>query len=258
MKKLTVEDIHNVINIVERPSNILNVIQEENIITISAAGVTGKSGTSGTSGIAGTSGISGIDGTSGTSGLLLLSGSTVNGIITLSEFSESIANVNSNLLFDGNTLSVFGNIDIRTTSDMDGIIINDSTIKFSNDNLVVGIITSSNEGMLINGTLFGDSYVSGNFQGLGDGLFFNRVGTNTKNNSVMIIGNYYSDDELTEYDFKQTTIFKNGNIIVSGSIEIAESGYLLLNPVDSSLITEDSVGGMYYSTDGFYYLLSPI
>jgi hypothetical protein len=75
-------------------------------------GSSGTSGTSGTSGAgsSGTSGVSGTNGTSGSSGFLNLSGTTDNGIITWNN-PLSFGNVESNLTFDGSTLSVTGNIE---------------------------------------------------------------------------------------------------------------------------------------------------
>jgi hypothetical protein len=93
----------------------------------------------------------------------------------------------------------------------------------------------------------GPLVVSGDLFADGDNIFFTRVGTNEPNDSVMVIGNYYDD-----YIHKQTTVFENGNIIVSGSIEIAEDGYLILAP--QSTPPQIPSGGLYYSTDGYYYL----
>ena len=79
------------------------------------SGTSGVSGTSGTSGLSGTSGTSGLSGTSGssgssgTSGLLSLTGTTNNGIITLNGSAPN-GTVQSNLTFNGTTLSVTGSI----------------------------------------------------------------------------------------------------------------------------------------------------
>ena len=73
--------------------------------TNGTSGSSGIDGTSGSSGSDGTSGSSGIDGTSGSSGLLLLTGDTNNGIITLNGTAPN-AIVNSGLTFDGNVLSL--------------------------------------------------------------------------------------------------------------------------------------------------------
>jgi hypothetical protein len=93
----------------------------------------------------------------------------------------------------------------------------------------------------------GPLVVNGDLTASGDSIFFTRVGTNEPNDSVMVIGNYYDD-----YIYRQTTVFQNGNVIVSGSIEIAEDGYLILAP--QSIPPPIPSGGLYYSTDGYYYL----
>jgi hypothetical protein len=73
-----------------------------------SSGSSGTSGSSGSSGESGSSGTSGSSGSSGTSGLLLLTGTTNNGIITL-DGSAPNATVESNLTFDGNTLRANAN-----------------------------------------------------------------------------------------------------------------------------------------------------
>jgi hypothetical protein len=172
------------------------------------------------------------------------------------DFSGSV-NITDDLTVSG-SIFVSGGLILNGEFESDDISIFESTIEFTNGDAVVGIITASNDGLIINGTLFGDTFISGNFTGLGDNIFFTRVGTNIPTESVMLIGNYYEDDLVDEYNFKQTTIFKNGNIIVSGSIEIAEDGYLLLNELTTPPPVNGDKGGLYYSTDGFYYLLSAI
>jgi len=73
------------------------------------SGTTGSSGSSGINGTSGSSGSSGVAGTSGSSGLLLLTGTTNNGIITLNGTVPS-GSVESNLTFDGSVLMVTGSI----------------------------------------------------------------------------------------------------------------------------------------------------
>ncbi len=91
-------------------------------------GNTGTSGTSGTGGTSGTSGINGLPGsngtagTSGTSGLLVLSGTTNNGVITLNG-SQPNGSVESNLTFDGttNTLTLTGSLVLNTATASSGV-----------------------------------------------------------------------------------------------------------------------------------------
>jgi hypothetical protein len=135
-----------------------------------------------------------------------------------------------------------------------GLVINDisiteSFIQFTNDNEIVGIITASSDGLLINGTLFGDNLIIGNYSGSGDNIFFNRVGTNESTDSVMVIGNYFN-----EYENKQTTIFPNAELIISGSVELTNGGYIILNPLITPPSITENKGGIYYSIDGCYYL----
>jgi hypothetical protein len=78
------------------------------------SGLTGSSGTSGTSAPGITSGTSGSNGSSGTSGALSLVGTTENGVITYNNVPPTSV-VESNLTFDGTTLSVTGNVTISTS-----------------------------------------------------------------------------------------------------------------------------------------------
>jgi hypothetical protein len=69
----------------------------------------GSSGTSGTSGSSGISGTNGTSGTSGTSGLLLLTGTTDNGVITYVN-ATGFGQVESSFKFDSSKLEVTGSV----------------------------------------------------------------------------------------------------------------------------------------------------
>jgi hypothetical protein len=175
------------------------------------------------------------------SGSLLVSQSFI-----LGSSAEDINQISSSIEMTGSMI-LSGELNIGDIS------IYPSVIQFTNNGDIVGSITASSDGLIINGTLFTDSYVIGNYSGSGDNLFFTRVGTNEPNDSIMIIGNYYND-----YENKQTTVFQNGDVIVSGSVEITNNGYLILNPLNTPPTIDNNKGGLYYSTDGYYYLISPI
>lgn len=74
----------------------------------------------------------------------------------------------------------------------------------------------------------------------GSELIFNKLSTSQSSDSQLIIGNSYDN-----YSNKQTTIFKNGNVILSGS--------MVLQP--QSVTPSPVSGGVYYSTDGYFYLV---
>jgi hypothetical protein len=84
----------------------------------SAPGIT--SGTSGSGGSSGTTGTSGTtppgftSGTSGTNGGLITSGTTENGVFTWQN-TPAVGIVESNLTFDGSTLTVTGNVIVTTS-----------------------------------------------------------------------------------------------------------------------------------------------
>jgi len=73
----------------------------------------------------------------------------------------------------------------------------------------------------------------------GSELIFTKLSTSQNSDSQLVIGNSYGN-----YSYKQTTIFKNSDVIISGS--------MVLQP-QSSTPTAVS-GGIYFSTDGYFYL----
>ncbi len=72
----------------------------------------------------------------------------------------------------------------------------------------------------------------------GSELIFNKLSTSQSSNSQLVIGNSFDD-----YSNKQTTIFKNGDVILSGS--------LILEAKDSPSAI---AGGLIYSSSNEFYL----
>lgn len=72
----------------------------------------------------------------------------------------------------------------------------------------------------------------------GSELIFNKLSTSQSSNSQLVIGNSFGD-----YSNKQTTIFKNGDVILSGS--------LILEAKDSPSAI---AGGLIYSSSNEFYL----
>lgn len=98
----------------------------------------------------------------------------------------------------------------------------------------------------LKGDLLVNGLISGNFYGNGDNLWFTRLGTSQSADSNLVIGNYFNN-----YAFKQTTTFKNAEVIVSGNFTIADNGVLILEP--KSVAPTPITGGIYYQlNDGFY------
>jgi hypothetical protein len=73
----------------------------------------------------------------------------------------------------------------------------------------------------------------------GSELIFAKLSTSQSVASQLVIGNSYNN-----YANKQTTIFKNGDVILSGS--------MVLQPQLSAPMAVS--GGIYFSTDGYFYL----
>ena len=73
----------------------------------------------------------------------------------------------------------------------------------------------------------------------GSELIFTKLSTSQSSDSQLIIGNSFGN-----YSNKQTTIFKNGDVILSGS--------MVLQPQNTPPTAVS--GGIYFSTDGYFYL----
>jgi hypothetical protein len=97
------------------------------------------------------------------------------------------------------------------------------------------------KGLLVSGSITADSYY-----GDGSGLSFTRMGTSSSLDSVFIIGNQYND-----YQNKQTTVFQNAEVIISGSVTIGNDGVLILSPITTPPTVVS--GAIYFSTSGEFY-----
>jgi hypothetical protein len=88
---------------------------------------------------------------------------------------------------------------------------------------------------------------TGSFVGDGSALTFTTLNTSQSSDSQLLIGNKYNN-----YQYKQTTIFKNGDVIISGSTTITEDGVLVLKP--RSTPSASVAGTIFYSSSGELYL----
>lgn len=88
---------------------------------------------------------------------------------------------------------------------------------------------------------------TGSFFGTGSDLVFSTIGTNQPSNSVLVIGNRYNN-----YEYIQETIFQNSNVTVSGSVNIAPEGLLILYPRSSP--EQFITGGLFFSSSGDFYV----
>jgi len=88
---------------------------------------------------------------------------------------------------------------------------------------------------------------TGSFVGDGSELTFTTLNTSQSSDSQLLIGNKYNN-----YQYKQTTIFKNGDVIISGSTTITEDGVLVLKP--RSTPSSSVAGTIFYSSSGELYL----
>jgi len=81
--------------------------------------------------------------------------------------------------------------------------------------------------------------VAASFNGDGSNLFFTTLNTSESSDSTLLVGNIYG----TPYENKQTTVFKNGDIVLSGS--------LYLEP--QSITPTAIAGGLFFSaSNGLY------
>lgn len=175
--------------------------------TSGTSGTSATSGTSGTSGIdgtSGTSGTSGTTGTSGTSGLLSLTGTTDNGIITLNGSAPN-GTVESNLTFDGNILSVYGDLVVTGSFTVSG-----TSSVINTQNLYV-----QDPIILLAGTQTGTPT-------LDSGLFINRGGSQTQS--------FFWDESNDEFALAST----NDPSTVIGNVNISNYSDLRLNRITAS------------------------
>lgn len=88
---------------------------------------------------------------------------------------------------------------------------------------------------------------TGSFTGDGSNLTFETLNTNKNTDNVLVIGNIYNN-----YSNKQTTVFRNGDVVVSGSVTVSDVGILLLTPRDTP--NTHISGAIFYSSSGELYL----
>lgn len=107
---------------------------------------------------------------------------------------------------------------------------------------VVTTNSSTSGSLVINGNIFATTYT-----GDGSNLIFTRLNTSQSANSLLIVGNEYNN-----YENRQTTEFRNGDVIVSGSVTIADDGILILKAIDTT--PTPISGGVYFSTEGSFFI----
>jgi len=112
-----------------------------------------------------------------------------------------------------------------------------------------GSITSASyatNALFVLNSSFSGSF-TGSFTGDGSDLTFIAINTSQSSDNQLLIGNKHNN-----YQYRQTTIFKNGDIVVSGSATITEEGVLILKPrgTPNSLIP----GTMFFSSSGDLFL----
>lgn len=89
--------------------------------------------------------------------------------------------------------------------------------------------------LIVNGPIIASS-----FSGDGSNLFFTTLNTSESSDSTLLVGNIYG----TSYENKQTTVFKNGDIVLSGS--------LYLEP--QSITPNAIAGGLFFSASNDLYV----
>jgi hypothetical protein len=97
------------------------------------------------------------------------------------------------------------------------------------------------KGLFVSGSVTANSYY-----GDGSELFFTRLGTSSSLDTTLVIGNRYND-----YENKQTTVFQNGDVVVSGSLTVGNQGVLILSPITTPPTAVS--GAIYFSTSGEFF-----
>lgn len=128
-----------------------------------------------------------------------------------------------------------------------GSLLVSQSVSFGSSESDNHIVTGS---LLIKGDIITDGNISVQTLDIYDRLVFkatqNYLITSQSNDTEITIGNEYND-----YQYKQTTTFKNSEIVVSGSLTITD-GVLVFDAKDEEPDIVD--GGMYYSSNGSFFL----
>jgi hypothetical protein len=133
---------------------------------------------------------------------------------------------------------------------IDGQDITPSSVTSSFFGPLIGTASFATTALTVLQTSFTGSF-TGSFAGIhsgnGSGLIFETIHTSQSEDSTLVVGNVYNN-----YENKQTTIFKNGDVVVSGSTYISQEGLLVFSPREapSTFVS----GGMFYSSSGEFFV----
>jgi len=147
-------------------------------------------------------------------------------LASISEFSSSIS-------------SRVGNLENLPLTSIGGITSSVSTgsISFRVSDSTLDLLKLSSSGQLwVTGSVSA-SLIFGNIVS-GSELIFSKLSTSQSSDSQLVIGNIFGD-----YSNKQTTIFKNSDVILSGSLILQEKNDV--SPLE---------GGLIYSSSNEFYL----
>jgi len=123
------------------------------------------------------------------------------------------------------------------------IALNDTTNFVSSSQQVINHINNQPITPLsVLATSFTGSF-TGSFYGDGSNLNFTTLNTNQTTDSELVVGNIYNN-----YQNRQKTIFKKGDLEVSGSVTISTEGLLILSPRTAPIPAVS--GGLFYSSSG--------
>ncbi len=122
---------------------------------------------------------------------------------------------------------------------------------YSGSAVITGSLLISGSGLKTTGSIvvFGDitaNSITSSFKGEGSQLFFTTLNTSQSSNSQLVIGNIYND-----YQYKQTTVFRNADVVISGSTTITDGGMLILTPQETPT---PIAGGIFFSSSGQFYI----
>jgi hypothetical protein len=88
---------------------------------------------------------------------------------------------------------------------------------------------------------------TGSHYGDGSNLIFTTVNTSQNSDSSLVIGNNFNN-----YSYRQTTTFRNGDVVVSGSTTITPDGVLVLQPRTTPVSSVP--GTLFFSSSGELYI----
>lgn len=165
--------------------------------------------------------------------------------------SQSGAIPTASVMFDGELAVNIADGKLFTKSGSAIVALNDTTNFVSSSQQVINHI---NGAIITPLSVLASSFTgsfTGSFYGDGSNLNFTTLNTNQASDSQLVVGNIYNN-----YQNRQKTVFKKGDLVISGSVTISDEGLLILTPRSAPIPAVG--GGFFYSSSGEFFVGTPL